>query len=1262
MSRSNNEWKFYKRWKIVGTLRTATSLHIGTGDTYLDDRLIKTKKEVGDVDRAVQINAIFRDRYEKFGAPLIPGSALKGAMRAWLDKRIEDDDIKNNRILLEQIFGRHASEDDQGRGGRAEFLDASFKRGIEKKDEILLPYWNAEKQTYIETSTVIDRITGTVVEGKLAHFEMVPPGVEFRLEISGAMTEQQTALLLAALDGFNHATHPVSLGAETSNGKGRMTWDHDYTLECLDADGVVEWINKHEYEMAFDAMRKLEKPERDRIFQGGKKLIQAKSKHLCLDLTLQFDGPFLVNDPPAEIVKEEPHQRPLRDIEGNPVLPVKSFRGALRSQAERIIRTLGGQCCDTLDPCASIYDEIKLDDRCLACQVFGLAGWQTTVHVHEFRFLKSDREKVVQDFVAIDRFHGGAKDGAKFSSEYSLRPCFKTILEIDERLPEWGKGLLALTLRDLKEGDIPFGFGAAKGYGHLESVTVDNLESLFANNSVNAFHETCRQQTKPYPCVPRGIPNPQDNPKRLERISSKSGDFHNPYHFVPNLPPDTQSWLKLEEFGENMHDSHALYRNRDDHGNEILHGRIRCELTTTTPIFIGGERRGGTPEKIDHYLLNEEIAIPATSLRGIISSLAESASNSAMRVLSMDPTKGALLSFRKSVDARTEQQKPLSAIGMVTERDAKLFIIPLALPTLEKAPNGTGEIPNSYRKMFIDGVARLKVYLQNSCKPDYPYDTWAPQNPKIYYLPLDNLTIENGSVTLNNGTLKIRKHFVLGQLPVGTDELSTKNMSGKTPGILRIFGKQDREGDQLPPTKKHELFIPIPDEFARNPEKYIATATAFEIEASAIEQFHQLADERTRPQTKKDPSPAEYEWLPYHLKGTNRNREDSEEGETHFCRLKSGDIVYFRPNHNGDMVAEVSISSVWRGKVPAPTYEFFHPEHRPFNEKRKAISPAELLFGFVQDDKTQAADTETKALSFAGKVRVSSGTLTKGQTDLQLDPVTLKILSSPKPPSPALYFKRSRNDQKYIAKHELNTKPNSNLGRVLAQGRKYYLHPLMSEQDPQAVQKLSRTGKPRDNHAQYPWESAKSDEFPNQKVSVRPIRKDVKFMFSVDFENLSRWELGLLLYALRPSDKFRHKIGMGKPIGLGSVCINIEELNVIDRYRYYSEGSFDQTKLSRRDSVKDWSAMRDQFAKTIEPDIRRAIELLGDPSQIRKPVHYPQAAGKPIEEKTYQWFVANDIGSGKGRQKIAPAKDSLESLNSSTEILPSLKQHPWSDN
>ena len=71
------------------------------------------------------------------------------------------------------------------------------------------------------------------------------------------------------------------------------------------------------------------------------------------------------------------------------------------------------------------------------------------------------------------------------------------------------------------------------------------------------------------------------------------------------------------------------------------------------------------------------------------------------------------------------------------------------------------------------------------------------------------------------------------------------------------------------------------------------------------------------------------------------------------------------------------------------------------------------------------------------------------------------------------------------------------------------------------------------------------------KTYVTPVRENTEFYFHLDFNNLTEWELGLLFYALRPTEEFRHKLGMGKPIGLGRVRIDIMGILLIDRAQRY---------------------------------------------------------------------------------------------------------------
>ena len=73
-----------------------------------------------------------------------------------------------------------------------------------------------------------------------------------------------------------------------------------------------------------------------------------------------------------------------------------------------------------------------------------------------------------QDFLAIDRFTGGGLHGAKFDAAPLVKARFNASLTLHDPLP-WELGWLALLLRDLVDGQITIGFGAAKGYGRVQA-------------------------------------------------------------------------------------------------------------------------------------------------------------------------------------------------------------------------------------------------------------------------------------------------------------------------------------------------------------------------------------------------------------------------------------------------------------------------------------------------------------------------------------------------------------------------------------------------------------------------------------------------------------------------------------------------------------------------------------------------------------------------------------------------------------------------
>ncbi|HLH60937.1 MAG TPA: RAMP superfamily CRISPR-associated protein [Ktedonobacteraceae bacterium] len=99
---------------------------------------------------------------------------------------------------------------------------------------------------------------------------------------------------------------------------------------------------------------------------------------------------------------------------------------------------------------------------------------------------------------------------------------------------------------------------------------------------------------------------------------------------------------------------------------------------------------------------------------------------------------------------------------------------------------------------------------------------------------------------------------------------------------------------------------------------------------------------------------------------------------------------------------------------------------------------------------------------------------------------------------------------------------------------------------------------------------------------IDPIDKDTGFHVRIDFTNLEQEEFGAFLYALTLEQTMRHKIGYGKPLGLGSILITPTSLTLIDYTARYRQSEAQRGKTTWED--KDvWTVIYDQvdeFSKT----------------------------------------------------------------------------------
>jgi len=226
--------------------------------------------------------------------------------------------------------------------------------------------------------------------------------------------------------------------------------------------------------------------------------------------------------------------------------------------------------------------------------------------------------------------------------------------------------------------------------------------------------------------------------------------------------------------------------------------------------------------------------------------------------------------------------------------------------------------------------------------------------------------------------------------------------------------------------------------------------------------------------------------------------------------------------------------------------------------EERATDIPEAIFGVAPKKKDEGG--------VAGRVFFTDARTTVDDPWLPGKPiVTPKVLSSPKPTTFQHYLIQTNPDDLEHLWHWGN-RP---VDETLIRGYKLYWHVGPQKM----VQRRDFEAKP-----------AKVEKYPKQYTRIVPVREGVDFSFRVYFENLRDWELGALLWALQlpinDGQDYRHKLGMAKPLGLGTVHITIDDIHLSDRkaryQKLFSYGGdnaltwYESTKEDNEDFVKNF--------------------------------------------------------------------------------------------
>lgn len=515
----------FKRYELTIPVELTSELHIGGVD------------EVPERDGKGTVIRFCRNGLKE---PTIPGRSIRGAVRAACDvarQALEDagDPATQDGGVFSKASWVSLWGDDSADTGKS-LLDRRLRRDDSlpiRQSALTLhavsfPEYkdsdSGESPLPRRHGVGIDRTTGAASDGALYEHEFLPRGTRFTIRITAegrdnepmgrdqsdgipgpASSESVKKLLEVIVDILKSGA--VCLGGRTGSGQGtiqviepklrRTGKTTDAGALTAPADVLDALIGEDEEGTPIPLELggwSLQEPARIRITWWSPTGIFVAEDQ---ELTDRRKEEAQKKNPEANGVTE-----PLRDPsvdwdEAQLLIPGTSIRGALRSRASRIARTILA-ARDELSTSTShdLHEQIAAEPN-LVRYMFGSTEYRGAVTVHDC--LSTERGKRIEvTHNAIDRWTGGVIDGGLFTEAVYLGTHWEPItIDIDlrqllnnieaEKGPEDREQskpthadyahaayvLLGLVLAEMSAGTLPLGSRSTRGLGQLVVTTIE---------------------------------------------------------------------------------------------------------------------------------------------------------------------------------------------------------------------------------------------------------------------------------------------------------------------------------------------------------------------------------------------------------------------------------------------------------------------------------------------------------------------------------------------------------------------------------------------------------------------------------------------------------------------------------------------------------------------------------------------------------------------------------------------------------------------
>ena len=599
---------FIYEWIIIGDLRALTPFHIGT------------ENQAG---KQISIPVLLDSEGRQFR---LPRTALRGALR-------RDINLTS---------GGQGCVVKLGADNLCPCPACQILRQVRLRDttsSLALP--SAVRQKICKNP-----ILGVVNEGSLYDVELGIEGEMFPFVMRYRGGKELPRFVTNVLAWWQNGC--LFIGGESGTGRGRFSLENLRIFSWNIVEGQQDYIHQHGFRNSESRLL----TERSDIsgLEENKDLLAINRKFILEKICWEicFTGPVLTGDPLTALLKGNTdsifYQKPVITEEaGNASV---SYIYAIKSDSVRgwVRSALGRKN-------GSLLTSLHEDCDCLLCEAFGNKHHEGKLRFEDLIPTSSKVESQRMDHVAIDRITGGSVDKCKYDDEplvgTSVRPLvFRGIFWIDQNSSEEMKNALAAALHDIRDGLCPIGANSGTGYGWINNLTITDGPD-WLKNCLQKQTEIHMQEKEPVQESTADSLTKIISPE-LPILNFDSKAIYYPHYFLP---------IGKHAGREHHPVSHDRYE------ENLLTGRIVCTLTTQTPLIVPDTRNNQTMEKPDgapdshkafqFYRIHDEIMIPGSELRGMISSVFEALTGSCFRVMNQKSH----LSWRVMADEATKEKE-----------------------------------------------------------------------------------------------------------------------------------------------------------------------------------------------------------------------------------------------------------------------------------------------------------------------------------------------------------------------------------------------------------------------------------------------------------------------------------------------------------------------------------------------------------------------------------------------------------------------------